>query len=156
MNIYTFKLSKKTIVAAILCAALLVALLILLIPGKQQPVSGQSKITVKSPEDCVSYLRELGYETETEAAVTKTVTIPRDFDPVYESYNAMQQECGFDLRSYRGKEVRLTTFPITNYPGEEEVLADVLVYQKKIIGGAIYTASVDGFMTGLQPMAPLS
>ena len=51
-----------------------------------------------------------------------------------------------------GKKVELTTLHVTNWPDGEEVLADVLVYKKKVIGGAVYTASVDGFMQGLIPM----
>jgi len=31
----------------------------------------------------------------------------------------------------------------------------VLVYKNKIIGGSVYTAAVDGFMYGLQPMESL-
>ena len=31
-------------------------------------------------------------------------------------------------------------------------LVDVLVYKKKVIGGAVYTAAVDGFMQGLTPL----
>ena len=64
----------------------------------------------------------------------------------------MQKECGFDLQKYAGKKVELTTFRVTNWPSGEDVLADVLVYKKKVIGGAVYTASVDGFMQGLVPM----
>ena len=48
--------------------------------------------------------------------------------------------------------MELTTFRVTNWPDEEEVLADDLVYKKKVIGGAIYTAAVDGFMKGLSPI----
>ena len=151
MNIYTFKLSKKHIVAAVLILAALVGLLILLIPGKAAAETGAS-VTIKSPEDCVSYLNSLGYELDTATAETRKVQIPKTFDAVYEAYNQMQKECGFDLSKYAGKKVELTTFRVTNWPTDEEVLADVLVYKKKVIGGAVYTAAVDGFMKGLAPM----
>ena len=81
--------------------------------------------------------------------------IPKNFDAVYQAYNKMQQDCGFDLLKYAGKKVDLTTYKITNWPDGETVLADVLVYKNKVIGGAIYTAAVDGFMYGLQPMETL-
>jgi len=151
MNIYTFRLTKKHIVAGILVLAALVALLILLIPGREAETTGAS-VTVKSPEDCVSYLKGLGYEVDSTRAETRTVQIPGEFDAVYEAYNQMQRECGFDLRKYAGKKVELTTFPVTNWPSEESVLVDVLVWRKKVIGGAVYTAAVDGFMQGLSPM----
>lgn len=151
MNIYTFKLTKKHIVAAILVVAALVALLILLLPGKQAETTGVT-VTIKEPADCAEYLRQLGYETDSATAETRTVQIPKTFDAVYETYNQMQKDCGFDLQKYAGKRVELSTFHVTNWPTGEDVLADVLVYKKKVIGGAIYTAAVDGFMQGLTPM----
>ena len=154
MNIYTFKLTKKHIVGAILAVAALVALLILLIPDGESMETG-AKMTVKTPEDCVQYLISLGYEPDTATGDCRKVQIPREFDAVYQTYNQMQKECGFDLLKYAGKKVDLTTYKITNWPGSESVLADVLVYKNKIIGGAVYTAAVDGFMYGLQPMEQL-
>ena len=151
MNIYTFKLTKKHIVAAILAAAVLIALLILLLPGRPAEETGAT-FTIKEPSDCREYLRQLGYETDGTTSETRTVQIPKAFDAVYENYNLMQKECGFDLQKYAGKKVELTTLHVTNWPDGEDVLADVLVYKKKVIGGAVYTASVDGFMQGLIPM----
>ena len=97
----------------------------------------------------VMVARRIG-ESRTEDA--RTVQIPREFDAVYEAYNRMQKECGFDLQKYAGKKVELTTFRVTNWPSDEQVLVDVLVYKKKVIGGAVYTAAVDGFMQGLTPL----
>lgn len=151
MNIYTFKLTKKHIVGAILAVAALVALLILFLPGREAQETGMT-VTIKEPSDCAQYLHQLGYETDYTTAETKTVQIPKTFDAVYETYNRMQKECGFDLQKYAGKRVELNTFHVNNWPSDEEVLADVLVYKRKVIGGAIYTASVDGFMQGLVPM----
>ena len=48
--------------------------------------------------------------------------------------------------------MELSTWAVTNWPDGEAVLVDVLVYKNKVIGGAVYTASVEGFMYGLQPM----
>ncbi len=150
INIYTIKLTKKHIVAAILAVAALVALVILFWPGAETRQTGGA-VVIKAPEDCVSYLKDLGYETDPVSADTRTVRIPAEFDDVYRSYNEMQKTCGFDLEKYAGKRVELTTLRVTNWPDGEEVLADLLVYKKQVIGGAIYTASVDGFMQGLTP-----
>lgn len=152
MKIYTFRLTKGHIVAAILAVAALIAALILLLPGDESRQTGGT-VTIREPTDCAEYLRQLGYEADPDSAESRTVMIPKEFDAVYEAYNALQKECGFDLTRYAGKRVELTTLRITNWPeAEEEVLADVLVYRKRVVGGAIYTASVDGFMQGLAPM----
>ncbi len=154
MNIYTFRLKKKHLVYAVLAVAALVAMLILLWPGEEAQQTGKT-MTIKEPNDCGVYLKQLGYETDPDSADTRTVQIPKEFDEVYRSYNDLQKACGFDLEKYAGKRVELTTLKVLNWPEEEEVLADVLVCRKKVIGGAIYTASVDGFMVGLQPMEQL-
>ncbi len=151
MNIYTLKLTKKHIVAAVLVVAALVALLILVLPGGEAAETGAS-VKIKTPEDCVQYLTQLGYQLDAASCRSKKVQIPKQFDAVYEAYNDMQKECGFDLSGYAGKKVDLSTWTVTNWPGGEAVLVDVLVYKDKVIGGAVYTASVEGFMYGLQPM----
>lgn len=150
MKIYTFRLTKGHMIAAVLAAAALVAALILLLPGSESRQTGGTAV-IREPADCAEYLRQLGFETELSSAESRTVLIPKEFDAVYEAYNALQKECGFDLTRYAGKRVELTTLKITNWPEEEAVLADVLVYKKRVIGGAVYTASVDGFMQGLSP-----
>ena len=151
MNIYTFKLTKKHIVAAVLAVAVIIALIILLAPGGKAAETGAA-VTIRGRGDCIRYLGELGYQVEAETADARTVQIPRELDAVYEAYNRMQKECGFDLQKYAGKKVELTTFRVTNWPSDEQVLVDVLVYKKKVIGGAVYTAAVDGFMQGLTPL----
>lgn len=152
MNIYTFKLTKKHIVAAVLVVAALIALLILAIPGGEAAETGGTA-TVKTPQDCVQYLTQLGYRLDAASCRSKKVQIPKTFDAVYETYNDLQKECGFDLSRYAGKKVDLSTWTVTNWPDGEAVLVDVLVYKDKVIGGAVYTASVEGFMYGLRPMA---
>lgn len=154
MNIYTIKIKKKHLVAAIIAAGVLLATLILLLPGEKSMETGAA-ITIREQEDCSKYLAQLGYETDPSASEMKKVLVPKEFDAVYEAYNQMQKECGFDLTRYAGKKVDLTTCRITNWPNEEIVLADVLVYKEKVIGGAVYTAAVDGFMYGLQPMSSI-
>ena len=108
-----------------------------------------SKIT--DSEDIRRFLAELGWETSEAPAEELDVLIPEQFDDVLRRYNAMQQENGGDLTSYCGKTVKRITFVITNHPqgSEEEVRANVLVYNDKIIGGDICSLAVDGFMHGL-------
>lgn len=157
MNIYTFRLTRKHIAAAILVLAALVALLILLIPSRESgSAPAAATVRIRDRSDCVQFLETLGYQVNPDTAEAREVVIPRSFDAVYEAYNDMQKECGYDLADFAGKRVELMTFEITNYPGDAAVLADVLVCRKKVIGGAVYTASVDGFMVGLQPLSRLS
>ena len=150
MNIYTFKFSKKLAVGIILALAAIIALIILLVPGRKT-VSASSIKEINDKEDIVSYITSLGYSVNGDIWESREVVIPRVFDKVYTKYNDMQKECGFDLSKYKGKTVSLHTLGISDYDesNQDGVLCDVLVYKKKIIGGAVYTADVGGFMHGL-------
>ena len=67
MNIYTFKLTKKHIVAAVLAVAAIIALIILLAPGGKAAETGAA-VTIRDRGDCIRYLGELGYQVEAETA----------------------------------------------------------------------------------------
>ena len=148
MNIYTFKLTKKTIAIAVGALALIALLLVVLFScGNNDADEASAKLTDK--EDFVAYIESLGYTVSENGWQERQVVIPAEFDEVYTQYNEMQKQNGFDLEKFKGKKVDLHTFSITNYEGASDVLCDLLVYKGKIIGGAVYTADVSGFMHGL-------
>jgi hypothetical protein len=65
------------------------------------------------------------------------------------TYNEVQKQQGLDLEKYKGKDVIRYTYEITNYPGEEgKVLANLIVYKNRVIGGDICSADVNGFIHG--------
>ena len=147
MFIFTTRFSKRKALAILLIAAIVIAAVILLFPTKG---GGDVVKGIKTEEDRVAYIAGLGYTITDDPSVSKEVTIPESFDEVYENYNALQKECGFDLSGYQGRRVMLYTYCITGYDGYDKVMLDLLVYKDKIIGGSIYTQSVDGFMHGLK------
>lgn len=150
MNIYTFKLSKKLIITVSLIVILLIALIILIIPkGNDKTASAAAIKGMATKEDLIDYLESLGYEVSETVWKSREVVVPETFDKVYTEYNKLQKECGFNLEDYKGKEITLHTFAITNYKDTPDVLCDLMVFKDKIIGGAIYTADVSGFMHGL-------
>ena len=66
MNIYTFRLTKKHIAAAILAAAALIALLILLIPSRETRQTGApAEPRIRDQTDCARFLETLGYPERT-------------------------------------------------------------------------------------------
>lgn len=150
MNIYTFKLTRRRLVAAVLAAAVLIILIIIALPGRRGRAEQTSNaVSVSTEDECLEYIRSLGYETD-ELVGKKQVVIPDEFSEVYQSYNEMQKQCGFDLEKYKGRQALLRTYTVTNY-GEEGILLDLLICKNKVIGGAVYTADVNGFMHGLIP-----
>ncbi|MEA4920373.1 MAG: DUF4830 domain-containing protein [Clostridiaceae bacterium] len=152
MIIYTAKFSKKKAVAILIAMAIIIAAIILMTPERGEGQTAFSSVAgIKDTEDMVAYIESLGYKAESEPQQEKEVTIPESFDLVYEQYNELQKKCGFDLSQYQGKKVTLYTYGLTEYPGAENVLCDLLVYRDRIIGGNIYTVALDGFMCGLTP-----
>ena len=78
-----------------------------------------------------------------------TLDIPAEFDKIMKTYNEIQKQQGLDLEKYSGKNVRRVTYEITNYPGVEgKVLANIILYKNRVIGGDICSSDVNGFIHG--------
>lgn len=103
-------------------------------------------------EDNIRFLNECGWTVEDRCIESAEIIIPDPFDRVYESYNEMQLKSGFDLRPYKGKKGTRYTYRVVNYPVKinEEVRANVICIDGKIVGGDICTVSINGFMHGLR------
>ena len=98
----------------------------------------------------ILFLEQNGWQVEEEPVFIFSVRIPSDFDDVYRNYNQIQLEQGFDLSSYKGKEVERYQYKVMNYPNfTGEVRANLLVFHGKIVGGDICSLTLDGFMHGI-------
>lgn len=100
----------------------------------------------------VKFLRGLGWSVEERCLESAEIIIPEPFDRVYENYNEIQLESGFDLTPYQGKSGKRYTYRVTNHPLSEkdEVRANVICIDGEIVGGDICTVKIDGFMHGLR------
>ena len=106
---------------------------------------------IKTNEDVVNFLSQFGWSVEGSPTEVKTVTIPAEFDKIFAAYNEMQKEQGLNLSKYKNKEVTRYTFEVKNYEGYEgRVLANVLVYRNRVIGGDICSADLSGFVHGFE------
>ena len=148
MNIYTFKLNKKTFGILTAVVLIIVGLVITLVSCTKKD-DAQTTVKLSEKEEMLQYVQSLGYTLDEERYQEKQVVIPSEFDEVYTKYNQLQKDSGFDLEKYKGKKVTLYTIGIKDYLDAQDVLCDLLVYKGKVIGGAVYTADVSGFMHGL-------
>ena len=115
------------------------------------PTSPFHNDTIKSPNDLSDFLQTLNWSCDTSQITEQITILPTEFDDTFIAYNAIQIQQGCDLTPYAGKEVTVYTLPITNYPDySDKVLATVIVYRGKVIGGDIHAAAMDGFMHGLK------
>ncbi|MGM9520939.1 MAG: DUF4830 domain-containing protein [Oscillospiraceae bacterium] len=151
MFIITAKFNKRKVIAALLILVALVAVIVIcLSSGGDEASPASISAAVKNNSQRVAYLRSLGWEVSEDPIDTQTITIPRDFNEVYEEYNELQLSQGFDLSKYCGLEAVRYTYQVTNHPtADGSVVADIIVYRNQVIAGDIQSISSDGFMAGL-------
>ena len=105
--------------------------------------------TAKTTEQQVSMLKVFGYEVEPQPTLIEEVIIPAEFDEKYEQYNNYQKLSGFDLSKYKGTRAKKYTYIVLNYPDTPSgVVANILVYNGKAIGGDISSTALNGFVHG--------
>lgn len=106
---------------------------------------------VKSNEDRIKFLEQFGWSVAAEPLESEEVLIPSEFDKVFAGYNEIQKSQGLDLGKYKKKKLTRYTYEVTNYEGYEgKVLANILVYRNKVVGGDICSADSDGFLQGFE------
>ena len=106
---------------------------------------------IKTEEDRINFLKQFGWEIKGEAIESESVTIPAEFDKIFGGYNEIQKRQGLDLARYKGKEMMRYTYEISNYPNYDgKVMANLLVYRGKVVGGDICSADVKGFIHGFE------
>ncbi len=104
---------------------------------------------IRSAQDAQKFLEQFGWQVDATDVKTVQVTIPAEFDKVFVGYNELQRRQGLDLSKYRNKTITRYTFVVTNYPDAEgTVLANVLVFRRRVIGGDLCSADVSGFVVG--------
>lgn len=154
MLICTVKFDKKKAVFWVIMAALVIIGIILLVGahdhGGAARTSRSGSGTLRTEKARVAYLAENGWEAESPAVSKERVVIPRTFSPVFETYNELQKEQGFDLSEYCGMEVDLYTYRLLNSSVGDEVVAILYLYNGTVIGGDVHSTALDGFMCGVK------
>lgn len=151
MFVFTLKFDKKKAVFIVIMAALVligIVLLAGLFSSSRKAADTKGDLTTEAGR--AAYLEQYGWQVETPAISEENVLIPKTFSEVFEKYNQLQLEQGYDLSRYAGTEVKLYTYRITNHNSDEMVLAQLYVCKGQVIGGDIHSSALDGFMTGIR------
>ena len=147
--------------SVVLLAVAALAALVIFVPA-YQPVSAGADSSdeavrisydrIKTNEDRVKFLSQFGYEVSEDPIETVEITLPEKFDKVYAGYNELQKAQGLDLSKYRRKTVMRYTYEVKNYDGYNggKVLANVIVYRGRVIGGDVCSADPQGFVHGFE------
>jgi len=151
MFVFTLKFDKKKAVFIIIMAALVLIGIIFLANAIGKINSGErSAGDITTEAGRAAYLAQYGWQVETPAVSEENVLIPKTFSEVFENYNKLQLEQGYDLSKYAGTEVKLYTYRVTNHDSDETVLAQLYVCKGQVIGGDIHSSALDGFMCGIK------
>ena len=96
MLIWTARLSKKRAVLMIIALGAVMAALICLFAGRQQPKPAATPQLLTNA-DRVTYLCSFGWEVEPEPLETLQFLLPDTLEEPYLTYNDLQKSQGFDL-----------------------------------------------------------
>lgn len=154
MMLLSLKISKAKIAAVVLLLAVGIGTAVF-----SGLFKGDSSASVNGTglgstnEQRIEFLKGFGWETSSEPIEIESVIIPSEFFEVYESYNEIQKQQGYDLYDFKSKEVKRYTYEIKNYPLSDPALtgtvrANLLVYNGAIIGGDVCSVALGGFMHG--------
>ncbi len=133
-------------------AAISLAIILLII------IVGLFSVDNATNEMIVEYIEDLGWEIEATPKEITYLTIPKQFDAVYETYNAVQKHSGFNLEEFKGKKVTRYTYRVLNHKESKttRVIAGVFVYENTIIAGDISSADVNGFLHAITETSNIS
>ena len=147
MKLKSFHWTRRTVVFALIGLAVLLALAVI---WRSNDGVLSAHYNVTTTDGRIAYLQALGWEADPATETTQEIVIPRVFNGVFGDYNALQKQQGFDLSQYCGEVCESYTYVLTSYPsGETGVIAQLFIYNGRVIGGDIHSASLGGFMHGL-------
>lgn len=123
-----------TVAAAVLIFVICAVSSVGSIPGTATcDEAGEYSLSAASDQDRLKFLSVFGLEAD-KLVSADIVTIPSEFNSVYEDYNKLQQKIGLDLNRHRGESAERYTYALN---GEDADFAVILVRKGKVIGGHI-------------------
>lgn len=151
MFIKTIKVKKPNLLAAAMLAGIICLLTIVALTAFKFAKKGS--YTLENEQQRQEFLKEMGWEVGAEFDECRQILIPEEFNDVYNSYNDLQKQQGFDLSAYKGKSCDIYTYKVSNYKDHEEkddVVCHLMICDNKLIGGDVCSVELDGFMQGLK------
>ncbi len=147
---FTFKMKPKQIFGLILLLTGLVVVLITFLSNHPaKPASKNVSIRCATTQERVNYINSFDLQTDSKEE-SKEIIIPEQFNDVYNKYNDIQKQQNFDLTDYKGKTAVMYTYNITNYQDNDNVIANLIVYDGILIGADLCDTSADnGFLVAL-------
>lgn len=150
MRVLCFRYPRNTITDVLLCLILVFLIILLVSSGeKVYDIRYCSSAEVSAAEFLSSY----GWKINDSSVQLENIKLLFSRDKVFNDYNEIQKQQGFDLLPYMGKEVIKYSCNILNFPGYENsdiIFAVVYIYEDRVIGADIHSSAADGFIQGVK------
>ena len=144
-------IKPKTRTFLLVLGALALLAILLTVGSASGGVKILAKDRASTTEKRVAYLAECGWEADGATEQVQEILIPERFSAVYESYNELQKQQGWDLSKFAGRTCTLYSYTVTNYPDPDQtVIADLYIFKNQVIGGDVHSTNLNGFMIGLR------
>lgn len=149
MFVKTVKIKKPKLIAV--GVGILALLLIAILFAIGSKACKSSEYSIGSEDERQSFMNEMGWDVSDKYSTCKVITIPSEFNDVYNKYNDLQQQQGFNLADYKGKTVEIYSYEVYNYPDKpDNIVCNLMIYDGKLIGGDVSSVELSGFMQGLK------
>ena len=149
MKVISSKPKKSKVLLWSIIAIAIIGIVMIISGNISGQCAHQKSLKAATSDEQILFLHTFGWDTEPAPNEIIEISIPAQFDDVYENYNQIQKNQGFDLSEYKGQSVKQIKYTIVNYPDtDEKVYAVILICDDKIIGGDIRSGELGGFMHG--------
>lgn len=148
------KIKKSLVVGGVVIFITVFSVVLLKFVGNAQQKYNNTinSLSAVSENEILLFISNYGWQVDEEPIDVRDVVIPESFDEVYNNYNKIQSEQGFNLEKYAGQKVKRWTYIIRNYPGttpnDDFIRINILVSDGVVIGGDVCSVKLDGFMHG--------
>ncbi len=150
MYVISVKFNMKKFLSAVAVICVAVAIFCVAFPQRSSDVlSSKVDKSGKTTQEHIDFLNAYGYNITEKPVQIQEIIIPQEFSSDYEKYNECQKLSGFDLSRFKGYRVKKYTYKVLNYTdSSDEVVANIFIYNDKIIGGDISSTTLGGFVHG--------
>lgn len=143
--------SRNILIGAVLIA-MGVLLAVLAWPRDDKPITlpaARAITGITTNDKRVKFIEGYGWKVDKNPMEVVEITIPSEFNRVYQNYNSIQKKQGFDLAKFKGQRVKRWTYRVLNYPNTtQEIHANLLISGDQVIGGDVSSVALNGFMHG--------
>ncbi|MBQ4146185.1 MAG: DUF4830 domain-containing protein [Clostridia bacterium] len=99
----------------------------------------------------LDFIRSFGWEIKESPEQISHITIPQEFNLIFETYNKLENNAGFDLSGHRGEKAVRYSYIVTNHKASPSGLIRANVYITKcgIVAGDICSLELGGFIQSI-------